>query len=415
MRSLILLSALAVTALGGSLTSQAISNSFAGSYSIRSLGPVPGVPTPYGGITFKYDDPDVLLIGGLANQPGAAIYEIRVLRDLVGNITGFQGTASVLASAPNIDGGLQYGPQNVLFFTRYSMNGIGQIKVGSAAPDKLIDLTAAGFSGSSVGALSFVPPGFPGAGLLKTAAFNNGGFNSCELVPDGNGTFDLVNPTSIGSITGGPEGLLYPPPGSPLLADYSKLFVSEYRGAGIAVYDIDSNGDPILTTRTQFATGLGGAEGATVDASRGAFLFSTFGAGSQVYVVDGFAVCGTFSNYGTGIPDNNGGTPIIRGIGCASRNQAIRFEVGNGPPSTPGVMHLGFTRLNLPLFGGFVLCTPDVLFPHLLDATGTWGTTIFTPNDPNLVGNNVYFQAGYPFANSPSGVIASDGLEVLIL
>ena len=155
MRSLILLSALSVVALGGSLTSQAISSAFAGSYSIRSLGPVPGVPTPYGGITFKYDDPDVLLIGGLANQPGAAIYEIRVARDLVGNITGFQGTASVLASAPNIDGGLQYGPQNVLFFTQYPLNGLGQIKVGSTTPDKLISLTnVPGFVGSSTGTSS---------------------------------------------------------------------------------------------------------------------------------------------------------------------------------------------------------------------------------------------------------------------
>src|SRR5262249_59420854 len=37
---------------------------FADDYSCTSLGAVPGLPNPYGGLTFKYDDANTLLIGG---------------------------------------------------------------------------------------------------------------------------------------------------------------------------------------------------------------------------------------------------------------------------------------------------------------------------------------------------------------
>ena len=41
---------------------------FSDHYSCASLGPVPGLPSSYGGLTFKYDDPNTVLIGGGAND-----------------------------------------------------------------------------------------------------------------------------------------------------------------------------------------------------------------------------------------------------------------------------------------------------------------------------------------------------------
>jgi hypothetical protein len=43
-------------------------------------------------------------------------------------------------------------------------------------------------------------------------------------------------------------------------------------------------------TRTDFITGLSGAEGAFIDPVTGDFLFSTFGGGNSVIRVSGFAV-----------------------------------------------------------------------------------------------------------------------------
>jgi hypothetical protein len=50
---------------------------FDSSYSLFSLGSVPGVLTYYGGLTFKYDDPNTLLIGGAAGSPAGHSIRLR--------------------------------------------------------------------------------------------------------------------------------------------------------------------------------------------------------------------------------------------------------------------------------------------------------------------------------------------------
>ena len=47
---------------------------FDANYSLFSLGSVPGVPTYYGGLTFKYNDPNTLLIRGAAGSPAGLHY-----------------------------------------------------------------------------------------------------------------------------------------------------------------------------------------------------------------------------------------------------------------------------------------------------------------------------------------------------
>ena len=37
-----------------------------------------------------------------------------MVRDATGHVVGFSGNATVFASAPNIDGGLTYGPDGIL-------------------------------------------------------------------------------------------------------------------------------------------------------------------------------------------------------------------------------------------------------------------------------------------------------------
>src|SRR5690606_31399692 len=224
--------------------------------------------------------------------------------------------------------------------------------------------------------------------------------------PDGNGTFDLVGVQRVATLPGGPEGILYPPPGSPQLPDYARVIVNEYQSGTVAVYDLDQNGDPVPATRVPFMTGLSGAEGATIDAQTGSFVFSTFGAGTPVIVVEGFGTCGSFINYGTGIPGARGIVPSIRGTGCATFNRASNLQLGKGPAGAPGALNIGFAATNSPLFGGFVLTLPTIPIAHQLDAQGTWTTTLNTPNDPNLIGRSVYFQAAYASPAAPCGVTA---------
>ena len=92
------------------------------------------------------------------------------------------------------------------------------------------------------------------------------------------------------------------PLGSTLFTNPS-MIVSEYSAGMVSTYEVDSNGDPVESSRRTFMSGLTGAEGAVIDPVTGDFLFSTFGGGSRVIVVSGFAVPepGTFVAVGAGL------------------------------------------------------------------------------------------------------------------
>ena len=262
---------------------------FAGSYSIADLGPPPGVPTRLGGLTLKAGTTDRLLIGGEADGATGALYEVGLRRNSSGHITGFTGTAKRFADAAYNDGGVAYGPGNVLFLARWPTNELGQTKPGSSITDKVIDVAPLGVASSLV-SLGFVPPGQPGAGRLKLASYSGGQWYDAGVAPDGSGTYNLVGVTPVpgSTLPGGIVGFVYVNAGSRQFSGPSML-VSEYQADGVAAYAVDGSGNPIPSTRRSFITGLDGADGAFIDPVTGDFLFSTFGGGDRVVVVRGFA------------------------------------------------------------------------------------------------------------------------------
>jgi hypothetical protein len=262
---------------------------FAGHYSITDLGVPPGVSPRLGGLTLKAGTTDRLLLGGAADASEGALYEIGVTRDAQGHINGFAGPGTVFAAAPNIDGGVDYGPGNVLFIARWPSDQVALYKPGSTVADKVIDTAALGVEHSIV-ANRFVPTGSPGAGRLKLVSYGGGAWYDAGIAADGAGTFDLVGVHEVtGSrLPGGAVGFVYVNSGSTQFTRASML-VSEYAADEIGAYAVDANGDPIVSSRRTFITGLDGADGAFVDPVTGDFLFSTFGGGDRVVVVRGFA------------------------------------------------------------------------------------------------------------------------------
>ncbi|WP_439576699.1 PEP-CTERM sorting domain-containing protein [Elioraea sp.] len=259
---------------------------FDANYTLTSFGAPTGLPTPFGGIAFLNNN--TLLIGGNANNASGAIYSVGLTRDPGTQlITGFSGPVSFYASAPNIDGGLAFGPGGVLFYSAFPTNQIGQILPGGVAPAR-VDTMPAAFN--SLGTLQFVPAGFPGAGNMVVGSFNQSNWGVATLTPDGFGTYDISGLTALTNTPGGPEGIVYVPPGSPDFGPDTAL-VSLWSANRVDACGIDTNGLPVGATCTPFITGLTGAEGAVIDPLTGAFLFSTFtfGAGNQVLMVSGFA------------------------------------------------------------------------------------------------------------------------------
>ena len=275
-----------LAASGSDAVALSLGGDFAADYTVASLGTPAGFSGPLGGLTFAPGDPNTLWIGDDANTASGAIYAVPVVRDVDDTIIALGATRTLVTTAPNIDGGVDFAPNGTLFFSTFSDNRIGQVLPGSSAPDRFVELTALGVA-SSTGTLRFVPQGLPGAGRLKVASYNGDRFYDMPFILDTDGTYVLGNVTSDVAITGGPEGIVYVLGGNPGFATDS-LLISEYDAGEVGVYEIDANGDPIPGTRRDFLTGLTGAEGGVSDPLTGDFVFSTFGGGNQVVVVSGF-------------------------------------------------------------------------------------------------------------------------------
>ncbi len=285
--------------LGIASTAKAISlgPDFVTAYNFVDLGSVPGLPPLYGGLTFQLGNPNTLLIGGNANTASGRLYEIGVVRDVDNRITGFTGIANQFGNIGEYnDGGVVFGPDNVLFTAQWPVNNLGQTKLGSTTEDRVDNLSTLGIGGSSISALNFVPTGFAGAGRMKVVSWSSGNWYDVAYSPDGFGTFNLNSATQIDldpstpgiqSLPGGPEGFVYIPAGNPGFT-VNSLLVSDYSAGQVSAYDLDSEGNPLVVTRRNFLTDLTGAEGAVIDPLTNDFLFSTFGGGNRVIRVSGF-------------------------------------------------------------------------------------------------------------------------------
>jgi len=270
---------------GSLVCAQTIAPFYSAAYSIVNLGSVTGVPTDYGGLTFKAGDPNTILLGGSANNASGLFYSVPVTRGAGNHIVSL-GAATALGFGINNDGGIAYGPGSVLFYTQYPVNNVGEVKPGSNSDDKTVPLSPLGIA-VSTGALTFVPVGYSGAGQFKVSSYPSGDFYTVTLAADGSGTFNLTSASLQVTLTGGPQGFAYVPQGSPLFPTQSML-VAEYSNGSVASYTIDANGNPVLASRQDFITGLTGAEGAVLDPLTGDLFFSTFGGSNQVIEVRGF-------------------------------------------------------------------------------------------------------------------------------
>ncbi|TFI52678.1 hypothetical protein BLD44_018285 [Mastigocladus laminosus UU774] len=270
----------------GKIPTPKLAASFSSFYSVNDLGTIPKLPPAYGGLTFDPKNAKRLLIGGLAGTQKAQIYEVRVKRGSDNHIIGFN-SASPLAKAPGkgkggIDASLAYSPKgDVLFYTSYDDNSIGQIKLGSRSPNKQINLTALGIA-SSTGALAFVPKGFVGVDRLKITSYTTNKLYDTTITPDGSGTYNIVSPSRSIKLSGGLDAMIFVKAGKPGFVKDS-LLIAEFDTNNVSAYQLDTKGNPIPSSRQNFITGISyhsptsltGTIGATTDPLTGDFLYST--------------------------------------------------------------------------------------------------------------------------------------------
>lgn len=269
---------------------QTLAPEFQADYDLVVLGSAAGVSPPYGGVFILPSQPDTLYIGGAANNASGGLYAIDLVRDGSGLITGFSGVATRVADAPHNDGGIVPDPGGLISFARWPVNRYAQIDLSTGTIVNDVDLVPFGVASAS-SSLGFIPTGYPGAGGMRLASWSGGEFYAIDysIGPGGIISLNAVTPVPGSTLPGGPEGWAYVPLGSPQFPQPS-MVVSEYSANTVAVFEMDAAGNPVIASRRVFVSGLSGAEGAAIDPVSGSFVFSTFGGGDQVLVVNGFSV-----------------------------------------------------------------------------------------------------------------------------
>jgi hypothetical protein len=262
---------------------------FDATYSLVDLGSAPNVPTNFGGLFILPGQPNTLYLGGSANNSAGSLYAVPIARDSNGLITGFAGPGTRVADAPYNDGGIVPDPGGLISYAQWPTNVYAQIDLATGLVVNTIDLAPFGIASASA-AVAFIPGGYPGAGGMRIASYGGGQFYSVAYSVRGRGLIHISAVTALpgSQLPGGPEGWAYVPLGSPQFSAPS-MIVSEYAAGNVAVYDMDTSGNPVIASRRLFLSGLAGAEGAAIDPVSGSFIFSTFGGSNRVVVVRGFA------------------------------------------------------------------------------------------------------------------------------
>ncbi|MCP3918960.1 MAG: hypothetical protein GY711_25730 [bacterium] len=351
----------ASSATGVSQAQFTLGPDFVNDYTLNNLFSVPGVPSgAYGGLEFKDGDPNKLLIVGDGETAAAAIYEVDLTRDVDGHVNGFSGTATLVATAPNATGGLQYGPGGVLFYTTYPNNTLGQIKPGSTAPDKEVLLTPLGI-GPSTGGVCIAPNGQD----LKLTSYDADSWYDADLAADGTGTYDVVNGSFrafLGSV--GPESIIHVDTSYPGFTNESAL-VCEWFAESIGAYELDASGDAIPGTRRDFLTGASGytAAGSAIDPLTGDFLFSDLGSVDNILIA--YSTAGPLGmNYcGPAIPNSTGLPGIASAFGFPTiGTNDVTLTADQLPPGQFGYFLVGRTQgfFNPPGSSGFICLMGDI-------------------------------------------------------
>ncbi|MEB2310967.1 MAG: hypothetical protein OZ921_02080 [Sorangiineae bacterium] len=260
---------------------------YASLYTVYHLGAVPGMPPGHlGGCTIAANDPNTLLVVGDSESETAGLWAIPVARDACRHIIGWNGVAKKLADAPFMDANLPYTDQDVLLYSMWPSNKLGQLLPGATSPSLETDLSALGVT-DSPGGLAFVPSYLPAAGHLRAVSWPLGRFFHLEYSVSNPPLLDITGASQAAKVVEG-GGFAYVPPGSPGF-DQPSLIMAEWQGRAVVTYEVDDAGDPIAGSRKPFFSSFPQPWGAYFEPETGDYLFLTWvSSPDRVYIVQGF-------------------------------------------------------------------------------------------------------------------------------
>jgi hypothetical protein len=148
------------------------------------------------------------------------------------------------------------------------------------------------FGDQGPGGVGFVPPGLGPAGTLRLVTWPQGHWYQVGATLSG-GLYTVDSLTETTVLPNNPGGFAYVPAGSPGFPAQSLIVAEWHQGDRaldrVAVYEVDAQGDPVVSTRREFFTRFPRPWGAYFEPVTGDYLFLTWGDGDdRVYIVQGF-------------------------------------------------------------------------------------------------------------------------------
>lgn len=117
-----------------------------------------------------------------------------------------------------------------------------------------------------------------------------------------------------------------------------------------------------------------------------------------------------WSDAGGGLAGPNG-LPRLRGLGTLQAGNDVRLALTNARADSLAVFVLGASAVNLPIFGGTLVPSPDLVLAGLpTSSQGTLDVDLpFPPGVP--AGTSFWFQDWIVDASAPAGLTASNGVR----
>ncbi len=117
---------------------------------------------------------------------------------------------------------------------------------------------------------------------------------------------------------------------------------------------------------------------------------------------------GRWSDLGSGSAGTLG-IPRLQGSGPLALNGTNRFWLTRAVPGAPAVLVLGASAVSLPIFGGTLVPSPDVIVPMPIDGAGG-ADFAFLQTAPMAPASRIYAQAWILDGGAPAGLASSNAV-----
>lgn len=176
------------------------------------------------------------------------------------------------------------------------------------------------------------------------------------------------------------------------------------------IMDLDGAGT-VVWTRQLGTTGLDDAS--AVMPTGGGFIVGGHTDGSLGGVSGSWIAhyAEPWSIAGAGIPGTTG-KPMLSGSGTPERAQPIVLSLQDALPNAPVVHFIGGSIANLPIPGGILVPSPDVVVAGMTDSTGALRLGLTWPQSTRP-GTRFWFQGCVLDPGAPHGLAASNALRAI--